>query len=86
MVLGLSIVLPVSFVLTYIARRMMLNDLEKKGASLQEHYRMHNEDPHWHIVVSSPEEAEAKREEIMRLLTPYVDRVVKEFKARERDG
>ncbi len=69
-------------------RRHMHKEIREEERRLQEHLRMHNEDPNWHIVINTPEDAEAKRDEIMRLIRPYVAQVVKEEQsaARPRDG
>lgn len=74
------------YVSTRWLRQRILREVLEEAARLQEHLRMHDESPHWHIVIKTPEEAEEKREEILRLLRPVIIRAAeKELEAR-RDG
>ena len=53
----------------------MLGKLTQERRQVREHWRMHREDPAWHIVIKTPEEAREKRAEILGIIRGCIDDV-----------
>lgn len=81
-VLAVAIVVPGGWICLYVAARVlqykMLKSITEERRQLREHWRKHNEDPAWHFVIRTPDEASQQRAEIMRVMKPYVEDVVSE--------
>ena len=58
------------------------HQLDEDRRNFAEHRRKHRENPDWHIVVRTPDDAHAQREEILQVLSRYVDEAVAEGEAR----